>query len=56
LTPQVCPKCGAASFCVVQWPLTDDAVALAWFCRACRHEWPVTRQDAGETAPVLTVR
>jgi hypothetical protein len=51
LTPHGCPKCGVRSFYVVQLPLTDDGVDLAWFCRACRHEWPVTRRDAGETAP-----
>ena len=52
LTPQPCPNCGADSHYVVQLPLLNDTVDLAWFCRACRHEWPVTRRDVGETAPL----
>jgi len=52
LRPQACPKCGEPSMYIVQWPLVDeDRVDLAWFCRVCRHEWAVTRGDAGETAP-----
>jgi hypothetical protein len=51
LTPQHCPKCGAISRYVVTLPHTDDTVDLAWFCRDCHHEWPVTRRDAGKPFP-----
>jgi hypothetical protein len=39
------------SWYVVQLPLLDDTVELAWFCRECHYEWPVTRSDAGVTIP-----
>ena len=51
LVSQHCPKCGAESHYIVQMPIIDDVVSLAWFCRDCRHEWPVLRRDAGETLP-----
>jgi len=54
LAAQHCPKCGAESHFIVQLPVVADAVNLAWFCRDCRHEWPVLRRDAGETLPRST--
>jgi len=51
LVAQRCPKCGAESHYIVQLPLMDETVSLAWFCRDCRHEWPVLRRDADETLP-----
>lgn len=44
--PRECPKCKTL-YCVLPMTLVlDGQVDLAWFCRQCRHEWPIDRSDA----------
>jgi hypothetical protein len=47
--PTRCRVCGALGTVNAETTITAGSVRLTWCCRACGHEWPITRGEQEST-------
>ena len=46
--PTKCIFCGAVGTVVPETTIRGDAVLMAWCCRSCNNDWPITDEQTME--------